>query len=244
VTFTIIRKEAVPSTNDAAKDLARNGAPSGTVVLAEEQTAGRGTKNRTWHSPRGLGLYVSILLKPPLEAPALLPLAAGLAAREAVERSAGISPRLRWPNDLIWEGLKLGGILCESGFSGDRLDYAVIGIGLNIDQAFDDFPEELRGRAVSLRAAAGRPIERENLLSALLVGIESWTRALGQAGGPAIAAAFAAAALHAPGEKMIIDAGAGPEDVRFMGIAPDGALLVSTPLGARRYRSADILSAT
>jgi BirA family biotin operon repressor/biotin-[acetyl-CoA-carboxylase] ligase len=239
--FTIIRGGAVPSTNDAAKALARAGAPAGTVVTADAQTSGRGTKGRAWDSPPGLGLYASIVLQPPAEALALLPLAAGLAARAAVERSAGVEARLRWPNDLEWEGRKLGGILCESGFTGAVLDFSVVGIGINVGQAKDDFPAELRDRAVSLRMAAGRSVDVEAVLGALLPALDEWTARLAAEGGAAIAAAFSAQAVPAIGGGIVLDRGEGPFGARYEGIAPDGALLVSTDSGPRRFLSAEII---
>lgn len=239
--FTIIRSGAVPSTNDAAKALARAGAPAGTVVTADTQTGGRGTKGRAWDSPPGLGLYASIVLLPPPEALALLPLAAGLAARAAIEKSAGVEAWLQWPNDLHWEGRKLGGILCESGFTGAVLDFSVVGIGINVGQEKDDFPAELRDRAVSLRMAAGRPVDVEAVLDALLPALDGWTARLAAEGGAAIAAEFSAHAVPAIGDGIVLDRGEGPFRARYEGIAPDGALLVATDSGPRRFLSAEIL---
>jgi BirA family biotin operon repressor/biotin-[acetyl-CoA-carboxylase] ligase len=241
VKFTIVRHDAVPSTNDAAKALARAGAPAGTVVTASAQTGGRGTKGRAWDSPPGLGLYVSVVLRPPAEAVALLPLAAGLAALAAVEKSAGVRARLQWPNDLLWEGRKLGGILCESGFLGADFDFSVVGIGINIGQGDDDFPIALRGKAISLRLAAGRPVAVGAVLDALLPALEEWTGRLAAEGGAAIAAAFSARAVPGIGEEIVLDCGEGPFRARYEGIAPDGALRVSTEDGPRRFLSAEIL---
>ena len=239
--FTIVRRDSVPSTNEEAKALARAGSAVGTVVTAAAQTSGRGTKGRGWDSPPGLGLYVSVMLKPPESVLACLPLAAGLAAREAMEKSAGVLARLQWPNDLIWEGRKLGGILCESGFTGVALDYAVVGIGINVGQEEGDYPDDLRDRAVSLRTAAGRPVEIADVLEALLPALDAWTARLAVEGGSAIAAAFAAYAIPEIGHELVLDHGAGPFRARYEGIAPDGALLVSTDSGPRRLLSADIV---
>ena len=239
--FTVIRRDSVPSTNDSAKALARAGAPAGTVVTAAGQACGRGTKGRRWDSPRGFGLYASVILKPPADVLAFLPLAAGMAARSAVKKSAGVDARLRWPNDLVWEGRKLGGILCESGFTGEALDFAVVGIGINVGQGEGDFPDDLRGRAVSLGTAAGRPIGVEAVLDALLPALDAWTARLAAEGGAAIAAAFAARSVPEIGADVILDRGDGPFRARYEGIAPDGALMVSTDSGPRRFHSAEIL---
>ena len=239
--FAIIRRGAVPSTNDEAKALARGGAPAGTVVTADTQTGGRGTRGRAWDSPPGLGLYASIVLLPPADALALLPLAAGLAALAAVEESAGVEASLQWPNDLLWQGRKLGGVLCESGFTGAVLDFSVVGIGINVGQEKDDFPSELRDRAVSLRMAAGRRVDVEAVLDALLPALDGWTARLAAEGGASIAAAFSARAVPAIGAAIVLDRGKGPFRARYEGIAPDGALLASTDSGPRRFLSAEIL---
>jgi len=241
VKFAVTRLSAVSSTNEAAKELARAGAPEGTVVTADEQTAGRGTKGRSWHSAPGLGLYASVILRPPAEASAVLPLAAGIAAGEAVAKSSGIAVRLKWPNDLLWQGRKLGGVLCESGFTGAEFDFAVVGIGLNVGHGLGDFPDELRGRAVSLRMAAERAIGREAVLAAFLQELEIWMKRLDRQGGAAIAAAFASRAVPEIGAEIVVDAGEGPVAARYEGIASDGALLISTPSGPRRFLSAEII---
>ena len=140
------RFETVPSTNDAARALALQGAAHGTAVLAKEQTRGRGTKGRAWHSPAGLGLYASFILRGPgggaLPSPHLIPLAAGLAASDAVLETSGVECGLKWPNDIVHGGKKLGGILSEGVSGGAGGDFAVVGIGLNVGHGPDDFPED------------------------------------------------------------------------------------------------------
>jgi BirA family biotin operon repressor/biotin-[acetyl-CoA-carboxylase] ligase len=167
----IIRLASCASTNDEAKRLAREGAPEGTVVAAAEQTAGRGTQGRPWHSGRGEGLFVSIILRPPLPAIGLLPLLAAEAVREAVETVSGVKAEIKRPNDLVWAGRKLGGILCESGYVGDRLTFAVVGVGLNIGQSRDDFPAELRPTAVSIGMAGGTTLDPESFLVPVVAGV-------------------------------------------------------------------------
>ncbi|MDD8026046.1 MAG: biotin--[acetyl-CoA-carboxylase] ligase [Acidobacteriota bacterium] len=160
----IVRLDSCPSTNDEAKRLARGGAAAGTAVAAGEQTAGRGTRGRSWHSPPGLGLYLSIVLRPPLPDLAGLPLLAARAVRDALEAETGVRASVEPPNDLVWEGRKLGGLLCESGFEGGRLLFAVVGLGLNVGQQPDDFPPELAAAAVSLRMASGRAVSPGSLI--------------------------------------------------------------------------------
>jgi BirA family biotin operon repressor/biotin-[acetyl-CoA-carboxylase] ligase len=162
------------STNDCAKRLAQEGAQEGTVVTAEEQTEGRGTKGRSWHSPRGQGLYASVILRPRRADLSLLPLAAGLASAEAIGEAAGIEVNLKWPNDIVWRGTKLGGILCESEFVGSKVSFAILGIGLNLSQRKGDFPLELRAEATSLRIASRKEIDRERLKRALFAALDRW----------------------------------------------------------------------
>ncbi len=180
------RLESVPSTNDFAKDLALKGAAHGTAVVAGEQTRGRGTKGRVWHSPAGLGLYVSFILRGPgggaVPFPHLIPLAAGLAASDAVRDAAAVETRLKWPNDILCARTgdtypgdmspdrKLGGILAEgvSGAAGG--DFVVVGIGLNVGHDVCDFPEELRASATSVRLAAGRAVTVEAFWERALPG--------------------------------------------------------------------------
>ena len=164
------------STNDLTKELAISGEEEGTVVVSEEQTRGRGTKGRSWYSPRKKGLYLSLLLYPSQPQISLLPLMAGLAANDAIFESAGIRVGLKWPNDLIWEKKKLGGILCESGFLGNQASYVIVGIGINLDQRREDFPEEIRSLATSLKLITKRDIDRKEFLQELCKALNRWYR--------------------------------------------------------------------
>jgi len=163
-----------PSTNDLAKRLAREGLAEGTVVVAEEQTEGRGTKGRIWHSPPGQGLYASVILRPRRTDLSLLPLAAGVGCVEAIREATGVEAALEWPNDIVRGGRKLGGILCETDFLGNALSHAVLGIGLNIGQKREDFPPPLRSTATSLRLALGREVDRPALETALWSALDRW----------------------------------------------------------------------
>lgn len=165
--MNLLRLESCLSTNDEAKRLARDGAPAGTVVVAAEQTAGRGTRGRAWHSPPGLGLYLSIVLRPPIPDLAGLPLRAAWAVRDAVRAATGVAAEVEPPNDLVLGGRKLGGILCESAFEGGRLEFAVVGIGLNLDHGPGDFPPALAETAVSLRMISGRRFDPAPLIEAI-----------------------------------------------------------------------------
>ena len=163
------------STNSDALDAARSAAPHGSVWFADEQRAGRGRGDHTWDSAAGDGLYLSVLLRPPIPAVRLplLPLVAGLAAAEAIRAVAGLTIDLRWPNDLLIGPRKVGGILAESKISGGSADFAVVGIGINVHQR--TFDSDLTISATSLDLECGRRISRQNLLLALLKSLESET---------------------------------------------------------------------
>ena len=154
--------DTVDSTNTYAKKLAANGAPHGTCVLAHAQTAGRGRLGRSFYSPAGEGLYLSLILRPdaPPEQYLHLTAMAAVAAREALEEVCGIKPQIKWPNDLVIGTRKLAGILCE------RTDAVIIGIGINLAQT--EFPAELKHIATSVLMASGKIPDRIALAAALI----------------------------------------------------------------------------
>jgi BirA family biotin operon repressor/biotin-[acetyl-CoA-carboxylase] ligase len=160
------------STNSDAVQAARRAAPHGSVYFADEQRAGRGRGDHAWHSTAGDGLYVSVLLRPPIPALRLplLPLAAGLAAAEAIRAAAGLTVDLRWPNDLLIGPRKTGGILIESKISRGAVDSAVVGIGINVHQ--ESFDSDLPTPATSLDLEARRRVSRQQLLAGLLKSLE------------------------------------------------------------------------
>ena len=162
----------VSSTNTEAMQAAAGGAPEGSVFLAEEQTAGRGRGGHSWTSPPSTGIYCSTVLRPPL-APAdaiILSMLAGLAAAFAVEQVTGVKADLRWPNDLLAGEKKFCGILTEMNAEVTRVRYAVVGIGINVNQ--EEFPPELREIATSLRLVSGRACSRVQLAAALLQSLD------------------------------------------------------------------------
>lgn len=166
------------STNSEALAAAHNGAPHGSVFVADEQNAGRGRGDHGWHSAAGEGLYMSVLLRPRVMAARLplIPLAAGLAAADAISASAGLTTDLRWPNDLLIGPRKTGGILVEAHSEGSSVSYAVIGVGINVHQL--SFSPDLSTPATSLDLEADRRISRKTLLVALLKSLERETLTL------------------------------------------------------------------
>jgi BirA family biotin operon repressor/biotin-[acetyl-CoA-carboxylase] ligase len=160
------------STNTDAMNAARAGAPHGSVYFVDEQTAGRGRGDHQWHSAAGQGLYVSVLLRPhlPTASLPLLPLAAGLAAADAIREASGLTVDLRWPNDLLIGERKTGGILAEAQSEANSIAFAVVGIGINVHQT--KFDPKLATPATSLDLESGRVIDRLLLLVALLESLE------------------------------------------------------------------------
>jgi BirA family biotin operon repressor/biotin-[acetyl-CoA-carboxylase] ligase len=167
--------QALGSTNDEGATLAKMGSPEGTLVLADEQVSGRGRLGRAWHSPPGLGIWTSVLLRPaiPVEGAFSVTAVASLAVAAAVREASGLDPALKWPNDVLLDGKKVAGILAELGAPRGRIDWAVVGIGVNVHHRGEDFPPELRPRATSVFLASGRSAPRAKILRTLAEGIGS-----------------------------------------------------------------------
>jgi BirA family biotin operon repressor/biotin-[acetyl-CoA-carboxylase] ligase len=164
----------VGSTNDVALELGQAGEPHGAVVIAEQQTAGRGRVGRSWHSEKSSGIYMTILLRPtitPVQAP-LVTLVAGLAARDAVSEQTGLAADLRWPNDLLLNGKKLGGVLTEMHAEPDRVHFVVVGIGINVNH--EQMPAAIASIATSLRIETGRAHSRTELLVGVLRRLDGY----------------------------------------------------------------------
>nr|MBI3614413.1 biotin--[acetyl-CoA-carboxylase] ligase [Nitrospirota bacterium] len=171
------------STNQEAMKLAQQGAPDGTVLVAETQTAGKGRLGRSWYSPPGENLYCSVILR---NRPAddlagwlsVLPLLSAVAVARAVQRVNDLKPSLKWPNDILVGDRKLGGLLCESSLSGPSTTFVVVGIGLNVNGSREGFPEDIRDLATSIAAETGRQCDRASLLAAILLELELYSEAL------------------------------------------------------------------
>jgi BirA family biotin operon repressor/biotin-[acetyl-CoA-carboxylase] ligase len=167
-----VHHRVTDSTNERAKELALKGAAHGTLVTADEQTAGRGRQGRSWVAPAGKALLMSVVLRDLGAAQAYLPLAAALAVCEASEQSAPVRCEIKWPNDVWVEGRKLAGILVEGR---PQQGWAVLGIGMNVGTAEDEFPDELRGIATSLSVAAhGASPPLDDVLQRMLRALEKW----------------------------------------------------------------------
>ncbi len=162
------------STNDLVKTLAQDGAPEGTVVIADHQTNGRGRQGRTFASPAGVGIYLSLLLRPQIDMARLpqLTLVSAVATAQALTAYSALPVQLKWPNDVEVYGKKVAGILCEAAVSPSTATLAIIGIGINVNTALEDFPLELQPFVTSLALAAGHSWSRAPLIALLLAHLE------------------------------------------------------------------------
>lgn len=168
----IVYLEEIDSTNSEVRRLGDAGAGEGTVVVADRQTGGKGRRGREWFSPAGTGVWMSVLLRPELRPDQVsgITLMAALSVCRAIRESTGLDTQIKWPNDLVINGKKVCGILTEAAMNGNELRYAVLGIGINVNQT--EFPEELP-HAYSLALAAGRELDRDPIVACLLAHLKS-----------------------------------------------------------------------
>ena len=235
--FDLIRHTRITSTMDVARELAERGAQEGTVVLADEQTAGRGRAGHTWYSPPGDSIYASLVLRPPL-APAesgWLTMMAALAVKDEIRRmkdeieDSAFILSIKWFNDVQLKGRKVCGILVESSMTGQQVDYAVLGIGLNVNTVFDGAPAEVQQRATSLRQTFGARFDRERVLSSLLSRLdERYTALIRARRSPADEYARHVETL---GQQVEIDTGSGIICGIAARVEDDGSLIVVTERG-------------
>ncbi|WP_028610567.1 biotin--[acetyl-CoA-carboxylase] ligase [Paenibacillus harenae] len=162
--------DSVESTQNIARAAAEEGAPEGTLIIAEQQVSGRGRMGRGWISPRGQGVWMSMVLRPtiPIHFAPQLTLLTAVALCRSLKRITGLSIGIKWPNDLLIEGKKISGILLESAAEDERLRYVIAGIGISVNLEESDYPEELLAKATSLRIAGGRKWERTEVVADFL----------------------------------------------------------------------------
>ena len=227
----------IDSTSDRARDIAASGESEGTVVIADEQTAGRGRSQRHWHSPAGMGVYFSVILRPeaaPAQAP-IFGLMAAVAVAEALQRISGLPIRIKWPNDLVvdTDGVrrKLAGILSEARTTSDGIRDLVIGVGVNVNHAEGDFPPEIRGKSTSLRLLKAAHFSRAEAAAEILTRLDAWYTLWNRHGHAPLLAAYTAAAVDLVGRAVRVTGtrpGNGePEPVgTTAGLDADGALRV------------------
>lgn len=232
----VIEAEALDSTNRRLVEFGRTGASHGTILIARDQTAGRGKGERGWFSTPEGSLCLSVLVRTgrDLREAAQLPLLAAVALREAILAETGVAAGVKWPNDLLAGGRKICGILAEAACDelGD-LDFVVIGMGLNLAIPETGFPESLRQSAVSLATLSGRPVDRYGFVTRLATVLDGWVRRWERQGLSAFADAWTAHALHLGHVVRLTD---GDEELcaTLIGLADDGALRIRDAAGTIR----------
>lgn len=243
----------IGSTNDLAARLAADGAPEGTTVAAEAQTSGRGRLGRTWFSPQGAGLYVSVVFRPDAGTraaggdtalarpglPAALTLASGVALAEAVRETTGLQVEIKWPNDLVVERRKLAGILAEASAQGSELDFVILGFGINVRPV--TYPPEVAQRATSIEAELGRPVDRGLLLAKALENLAACREALRGGDVAGVLARWRRLSPGALGARVEWRTPAGPVTGRTAGLSEDGALLVERGGRIERVVAGDVI---
>lgn len=231
---TVCYKET-DSTNNRARDAGEKDGVHGMLFAAERQSAGKGRRGRAWDSPGGSSIYMSILLRPdirPAKAP-MLTLVMGLSAAEGIKETTGVDAKIKWPNDIVADGKKICGILTEMVTEIEYINYVVIGVGINVNQ--ESFPEELEGKATSLRIAGGRTFGRAEIIAAVLKAFEKNYELFLEAGD--------LSQLRARYDKLLVNLG---RDVRVLepgneyearakGISDEGELIVTLSDGKERH---------
>lgn len=226
---------------DIARRLAGLNFPEGTAVMAEEQLAGRGTKGRSWHSARGKGLYVSFILRPSPRSLNLLPAASGLAAAEAIQMLSGVRASLKWPNDLVYRGQKLGGVLCEGGSSSGKHSWTVAGIGLNLNHRQADFPRELSGLATSLFLITGKTWKPGELLVHLGSRLKFWYNTVEKGQKDFLLESYLKRLSFLPGQMLLLRTAEGELAGQFQGLDEKGGLKLKTGSETRIFYASEII---
>lgn len=230
---------SLASTNDAAKDMAARGAPEGTVVVAIEQTAGRGRQDRSWHSAPGLNLTFSLIVRPKIVAGSIgvVSLFAAAAVAGAVSSLSGKDAGCKWPNDVVVGGRKISGILCESTVTGTKVSSVVIGIGLNVNQR--TFPPDIARAATSIAIETGRDTETAAALAAVLASLEPAYRPEDPAWPADVVAAWTARNVVL-GSRIRAERGPSLVEGIARSVTPQGALRVETASGEVELTAGDV----
>jgi len=220
----VFRFDSIDSTMREAAERAEAGAPEGTLVIAGRQTAGRGRLGRAWFSEPGVGLYFSIILRPPVPAAqsAVLTLALGLGVARGIGEACGRQCDIRWPNDVLLNEKKCAGILVEMSGGGESVHYAIAGVGINVNHT--SLPPDLSGVATSLRIETGCEYMLDTVLAAVLRNAERYYGMFLERGAPAVTDAFARASSYVHGKRVVIESGASRIRGTTVGLDPSGVL--------------------
>jgi BirA family transcriptional regulator, biotin operon repressor / biotin---[acetyl-CoA-carboxylase] ligase len=223
----------VGSTQDAARQLAEEGAVEGALVIAEQQLQGRGRMGRTWLSPYGKGVWMSLVLKPriPLPYTPQLTLLTAVALCRALRKLTALEIGIKWPNDLLISGKKISGILLESAAEEERLRYVIAGIGISVNLDATDYDDEMLSRVISLKMALGRPVDRTNVITSFLNEYENMYELYQQEGFGPVKTLWEALSISL-GMKATLTTPQGVIDGIPVGLADTGALLVKQADGS------------
>ncbi len=234
---------SLPSTNTYLKGLAKRGEPEGLIVLADTQTKGIGRLERSWYSPPG-GLYFSLLVRPmtiTANNTPLITLTTGIAIAKVLQSALGLHPSLKWPNDVLLDRRKVAGILVESAFIDNAIEYSVIGIGINVNTTRMDFPESIQNTLTTLQDKLKRVVNLPRLFGYFVGQLEFWYLKLLDKGFKAIEPHYRGLCMTL-GKRVIIDLGDVKLTGQAKGLEPDGSLIIQTPEGMKIIRSGDMIS--
>lgn len=222
----------VDSTNTVALNMAEEGIPEGAVIVAESQNKGRGRFDRVWFSPVGVNLYLSVILRPslPLKGIPVITLMAGVAAVDAIQRSTGVKNTLKWPNDIVIDDKKTGGILTEAKGQGGNISYLVVGVGINVNMDEATLPKELFGKTTSIKTKIGRETDRIALLQGFLKELDAWYERFIKEGPSPVVEAWKGR-TNMLGRKIVVNEGNRTIEGIAEDLNRDGALLLRPEMG-------------
>lgn len=235
-------EESVESTQKIAQRLVYEEAPEGTIIIAEEQLSGRGRMDRKWYSPKYTGIWLSMILRPNLPPPKApqLTLITAVAVVQAIEEMTNLTPQIKWPNDILLNGKKVTGILTELQADADRIKSIIIGIGINVNQQVEDYPEELQPIATSLSIECNQQLKRAELVQILLLKFEKLYTLYLEKGFYPLKLLWESYAISI-GRNITARTVTGSLYGKAMGITDDGVLLIEDSAGkVHQVYSADI----
>jgi len=236
IAHTVEVKETTGSTNDDATRLASAGASHGTVVISERQESGRGRLGRSWHSPVGLGLLMSVVLRDGLpKHPGLITLSAGVAVARGIERESGLPAKIKWPNDVRLNGRKTAGILAEAA---DNMSYIILGMGINVNHERAALPDEIKDIATSIREESGREFDRHQVFAAVMEELERALETAAKDGGRLIQEWLSLS--EASGKMVRAETPGGVIEGVVRGVREDGALLLDVAGQERAIVAGDV----